>query len=315
MTGTNTVRNVALVGPNGSGKTTLLENLLYVAGAISRKGKTTEGSSIGDASAEARDRQMGIDVNAVSFDYEGLNFTFLDCPGSVEFVQEARNALLGIDAAVVVVEPVPERMISIAPILNYLDKNSIPHLVFINKMDRSEVRYRDLLDSLRSVSDRPVVPHQYAIGRGEDLIGYVDLVTEKAYAYKSGGPSEPIELPEDYKEREQAAHQEMLETLADFDDDLMELLLEDQEPPADDILRHMQNTLGADQIVPVFMGVAEQEMGARRLLEALAKEAPPPATTNERLGIDPASRSSRSSKPITFPMPASCRLAVSGLVR
>ena len=287
MTGTDTVRNVALVGPNGSGKTTLLENLLYVAGAISRKGKTTDSSTVGDASPEARARQMGVEVNAVSFDYEGLNFTILDCPGSVEFVQEARNALLGIDAAVVVVEPVPERMISIAPILNYLDKNQIPHLVFINKMDRSEVPYRDLLDSLRAVSDRPVVPHQYAIGRGEDLIGYIDLVTEKAYAYKAGGPSEPIELPAEYQEREQAARQDMLEMLADFDDDLMELLLEDQEPPADDILRHMQNTLGADQIVPVFMGVAEQEMGARRLLEALVKEAPPPATTNHRLGIDP----------------------------
>ena len=288
MTGTDTVRNVALVGPNGSGKTTLLENLLYVAGAISRKGKTTDGSTVGDASPEARARQMGVEVNAVSFDYEGLHFNILDCPGSVEFVQEARNALLGIDAAVVVVEPVPERMISIAPILNYLDKNQIPHLVFINKMDRSEVRYRDLLDSLRAVSDRPVVPHQYAIGRGEDLIGYIDLVTEKAYAYKAGGPSEPIELPEEYQEREQAARQEMLETLADFDDDLMELLLEDQEPPADDILRHMQNTLGADQVVPVFMGVADQEMGARRLLEALVKEAPAPVVTNERLGIDPA---------------------------
>jgi elongation factor G len=286
MTGTDTVRNVALVGPNGSGKTTLLENLLYVAGAISRKGTTNEGTTVGDASPEARARQMGIEVNAVSFQHDGLDFTILDCPGSVEFAQEARNALLGIDAAVVVVEPVPERMISIAPILNYLDKNKIPHLVFINKMDRSEVPYRELLQSLREVSDRPVIPHQYAIGRGEDLIGYIDLVTERAYAYKAGAPAEPIELPAEYLEREQTARQEMLETLADFDDDLMELLLEDQEPPADDILRHMQNTLGADQVVPVFMGVAEQEMGARRLLEALAKEAPPPKVTVDRLGID-----------------------------
>ncbi len=287
MTGTEAVRNIAIVGPNGTGKTTLLENLLYVAGAISRKGRTTEGNTVGDASPEARARQMGIEVNAASFDYEGLNFTILDCPGSIEFAQEARNALLGIDAAVVVVEPVAERMITIAPILNFLDKNNVPHLVFINKMDRSEVRYRDLLQALRDVSDRPVVPHQYAIGRGEDLIGYIDLVTEKAYAYKPGGASEPIELPAEYQEREQAARQEMLETLADFDDDLLELLLEDQEPPADDILAHMQKTLGADQIVPVFMGVAEQEMGARRLLEALCKEAPPPSVTNEHRGIDP----------------------------
>ena len=287
MTATETVRNVAIVGPNGSGKTTLLENLLYVAGAISRKGRTTEGNTVGDSSAEARARQMGVEVNAASFDYEGLQFTLLDCPGSIEFAQEARNALLGIDAAVVVVEPVPARMLAIAPILNFLDKNNVPHLVFINKMDRSEVRFRDLLQSLRDVSDRPVVPHQYAIGRGDELVGYIDLVTEKAFAYKPDGPAEPIPLPEDYQEREQAARQEMLETLADFDDDLMELLLEDQEPPADDILRHMQKTLGADQVVPVFMGVAEQAMGARRLLEALCKEAPPPSVTNAHRGIDP----------------------------
>ena len=83
-------------------------------------------------------------------------------------------------------------------------------------------------------------------------------------------------MPADYLEREQAARREMLETLADFDDDLMELLLEDQEPPHELILRDLRKTLGADQVVPVFMGVADQDMGVRRLLEALAREVPEP---------------------------------------
>ena len=85
----------------------------------------------------------------------------------------------------VVVEPVLERMITVSPLLQFLDAHEIPHLIFINKMDRSEVRYRDLLQSLRDLSDRPVVPHQYAIGRGEELVGYIDLVTEEAYAYNA----------------------------------------------------------------------------------------------------------------------------------
>jgi elongation factor G len=287
MTGADSVRNVAIVGPNGTGKTTLLESILYVSGAISRKGKTTEGNTVGDSSAEARERQMSVEVNAATVQANGTTFTFLDCPGAIDFAQEARNVLLGVDAALIVVEPVPARMITISPILKYLDAHQIPHLIFINKMDRSEVRYRDLLDSLRAVSDRPVIPHQYAIGRGEELVGYIDLVTEQAYSYKAGGPADKIDLPEDYREREQAARTEMLETLADFDDDLMTLLLEEQEPPAEDILRHMQNTLGADQVVPVFMGVADQDKGVRRLLEALAREAPPPAVTAARHGIDP----------------------------
>jgi elongation factor G len=288
MAAVDSVRNVALVGPNGTGKTTLLESLLFVTGAIGRKGKSGEGNTVGDASPEARERQMSTEVNAATVEHEGIALTLLDCPGSIEFAQEARNALLGVDAAVVVVEPVLERMITVSPLLKYLDVKQIPHLIFINKMDRSEVAYRDLLQSLRDLSDRPVVPHQYAIGRSANLAGYIDLVTEEAYSYNDGAPSDRIELPEEYREREQAARTEMLETLADFDDDLMEMLLEEQEPPADDILSRMQKTLGADQIVPVFMGVAERDMGVRRLLEALLKETPPPNVSAARIGVDPS---------------------------
>jgi elongation factor G len=280
------IRNVALVGPGGTGKTTLLESLLFVTGAIHRKGKTTDGNTVGDASAEARARQMSTEISAASFSHADHRFTVLDCPGSVEFAAEAKAALLGADLAVVVVEPVVERMTAVAPLLQYLDDANLPHVIFVNKMDRSEVRYRDLLDAIRQVSARPVVPHQYAIGRGEDLVGYIDLVTEQAYAYHEGAPSDRIELPEDYREREQTARNEMLETLADFDDDLMEKLLEDQEPSTDEILKDLQKTLKADQVVPVFMGVAEKDMGVRRFVEALEREAPEPETRAEALGID-----------------------------
>ncbi|HET6468133.1 MAG TPA: elongation factor G, partial [Geminicoccaceae bacterium] len=279
------IRNVAVVGPNGSGKTTLLESLLSVTRTIGRKGRVADRNTVGDSSAEARDRQMSTEVTAASFSHDGIDFTVLDCPGSLEFVQETRHAVVGCDLAVVVVEPVVERMIAVAPLFQFLDAHSIPHLVFINKMDRSEVRYRDLLDALRSISSRPVVPHQYAIGRGDDLVGYIDLVSEQAYAYRQGGPSDRIPLPKEYREREQSARREMLETLADFDDDLMEKLLEDREPSPDEILADLRKTLGADQVVPVFMGVAEQDMGVRRLLEALAKEAPDPALRAAQLDV------------------------------
>ena len=288
MAAGTSVRNVALVGPNGTGKTTLLESLLFVTGRINRKGKAGDGNTVGDASTEARERQMSTEVNVGTTTQNGTVLTILDCPGSVEFAQEARNALLGADAAVVVVEPVLERMITVSPLLKFLDAHEIPHLIFINKMDRSEVRYRDLLQSLRDLSDRPVIPHQYAIGRGDELVGYIDLVTEQAYTYKPNAPSDRIDLPEEYREREQAARTEMLETLADFDDDLMEMLLEEREPPAEDIMRHLRKSFGADQVVPVFMGVAERDMGVRRLLEALLEETPEPGVAAARVGVDPS---------------------------
>jgi elongation factor G len=284
--GNATVRNVALVGPNGSGKTTLLESLLFVTGVISRKGRVMDGNTVGDHAPEARERQMSTEVTAATTTYDGVTLTLLDCPGSIEFAEECRNALMGVDAALVVVEPVRERLIAAAPLFKFLDSLDLPHLVFINKMDRSDAAFRDLLEGVRDISDRPVVPRQYAIGRADSLVGYIDLVTEEAYGYKDGGPSDKIALPEEYREREQAARTEMLETLADFDDDLMEMLLEDREPPAEEVLRHLRNSLKADQVVPVFLGVAEQDKGVRRLLEALVRDLPGPEVRAERLGID-----------------------------
>ena len=286
-------RNVAIVGPYLSGKTTLLESLLFVTNAISRKGNIKDGNTVGDSATEARDRQMSVEVSVASTDYQGTRFTFLDCPGSVEFAQETYNALIGVDAAVVVCEPVSDRVLTLAPLFKFLDDWEIPHLVFINKMDRLTCDgdacghpYREVLDALKSVSTRPLVPHQYPIGKGEQLIGFIDLVTEQAYHYHPGAPADPVPLPESLREQEKATRAEMLEALANFDDHLLEELLEEIEPPQEEILQDPRMELGADLIVPVFMGVAEQDYGVRPLLEALLREAPAPETTAERRGID-----------------------------
>ncbi|HEY9813663.1 MAG TPA: elongation factor G [Candidatus Sericytochromatia bacterium] len=278
-------RNVAVVGPYLSGKTTLLESLLFVTGAISRKGNVKDGNTVGDSSTEARDRTMSVEVATASTEYQGINFTFVDCPGSIEFIQETYNALIGVDAAIVVCEPVSDRVLTLAPLFKFLDDWEIPHLVFINKMDRANNNFMDVLHALKTVSSRPLIPHQYPIGQGENLIGFIDLVTEQAYHYHAGAPADPIPMPEDLREQEHTARQEMLEELANFDDHLLEELLEEIEPPVDEILQDIKMELGADLIVPVFLGVAEQDYGVRPLLEALLREAPEPETTAEHRGI------------------------------
>lgn len=290
------LRNVALVGPYLSGKTTLLESLLSVTGTISRKGNVKDRNMVGDSSAEARERQMSVEVSVASAVYEGVRLTFLDCPGSVEFAQETYNALIGAGIAVVVCEADPNRVLTLAPLFKFLDDWEIPHLVFVNKMDRActdeercTTNFMSVLDALKSVSSRPVVPHQFPIGGGDKIVGFIDLVTEQAYHYHPGAPADPVPMPENLRDQEHAARAVMLEELANFDDHLLEELLEEINPPQEEIIADLKMELGADLIVPVFFGVAEQDFGVRPLLEALLREAPEPTVTAERRGLGKAS--------------------------
>ncbi|NER20467.1 MAG: elongation factor G [Symploca sp. SIO1C2] len=284
-----TTRNVAIVGPYSSGKTSLLESLLFVTGAISRKGNIKEGNTVSDSAAEARARKMSVEIAAASTEYQDIRFNFIDCPGSIEFTQETYNALVGVDAAVVVCEPTSDRVLTLAPLFKFLDDWEIPHLVFINKIGRLTCNsggcgtpYREVLDALKSVSTRPLILHQYPIGKGEEPIGFIDLVTEQAFLYHENAPADPVPLPESLQDQEQAARAEMLETLADFDDHLLEELLEEIEPPQDEIIKDLKMELGADLIVPVFMGIAEKDYGVRHLIDALLREAPAPESTAKR---------------------------------
>lgn len=286
MSNPSAPRCAAFVGPYGSGKTTLLESVLFITGAIRRKGSVKEGNTVGDGSPESRERQMSVEVSAASTEYLGDRWTFLDCPGSIEMIQESWNALKMVDAAVVVCEPVVERALMVAPLFKFLEDQAIPHLVFINKVDTASSRIGDVLKALRSVSGPPLVLRQVPIRKGEAITGYVDLASGRAYAYRPGQASELVSAPEDVQGREQSARTELLEHLADFDDDLLEKLLEDVVPSQEEVYQQLTKTLRGRQVTPVFLGAAEHDNGVRRLLKTLRHEVAQPSDTAERLGID-----------------------------
>lgn len=285
-----TPRCVALVGPQGSGKTSLLESLLFLTGATARHGSVQQQTSVGDASDEARQRQMSTEVNVAATQFLGESWTFLDCPGSVELWQDTMTALMVADAAIVVCEPGSERVRALAPTLRFLDENAIPHILFVNKLDTASLPIRELLEVLQSQSTRPLVLREVPIREGEAITGYVDLVSERAYRFTPASqPSTLIKIPESVAEREQSARQELLEHLADFDDELLEQLLEEVQPPPDEIYSRLADDLARDLIVPVMLGVALQNHGVRRLLKLLRHEVPECAGVADRLAVPDAS--------------------------
>jgi elongation factor G len=281
-------RCAALVGPHGSGKTTLLESMLAACGAIPRKGTIKDGTTVGDASPAARARLMSVELNIAAARFMDEAWTFIDCPGSVEFANEAQAALMVADVAIVVTEPSVDKAAVLGPTLKFLDDHGIPHLIFINKVDHTERRMRDVLAAIQAVSTRKLVLRQVPIRDKDHVTGYVDLISERAYTYKPGHVSDLIQMPADMSQRSDEARRELLEALADFDDKLLEQLLEEAKPSKSDVYAHLSHSLAADQVVPVLIGSAEQDGGVFRLLKSLRHDVPGVEAAMARLAI-PAS--------------------------
>ncbi|MGB6923841.1 MAG: elongation factor G [Methyloceanibacter sp.] len=278
-------RCIALVGPYLSGKTTLLEAILARTGAISRQGAMTAKNTVGDASDEARHHGMSVELNAATVDFLGDSFTFLDCPGSIEFQADAANALTACDAAVVVCESDEKKVPALQLILKQLEDRGIPHFLFINKIDKAEARIRDIVPMLQPASSKPLVLRQVPIWENDIVTGFIDLALERAFVYREHAPSEVIAIPELLSEREKEARFSMLEKLADYDDELMEQLLEDVPPPRDKVFDDLSTELRDGLICPVLIGSAENGNGILRLLKAIRHEGPFVGTTAERLGV------------------------------
>lgn len=278
-------RLIALVGPFQSGKTTLLESILARAGAIAREGRVGDGTSVGDSSAEARAHAMSVEANVASVDYLGDRYTFVDCPGSVEFLQDMRAALSVCDAAVVVCEADERKAPALQMILRAVEDIGLPRILFLNKIDVATQRVRETLRMLQPASRTPLLLRQIPIWQNGIATGFIDLALERAFIYREHAPSRVIDVPAGELPREKDARYSMLEKLADHDDALMEELLTDIEPPRDRIFDDLAAELRAGQIAPVLIGSADRGNGVTRLLKALRHEAPGIVQTRARLAI------------------------------
>lgn len=278
-------RCIALVGPFQSGKTSLLEAILARTGAIPRTGSVDAGTTVGDSSAEARHHKMTVELTPATTTFMGDTYTFLDCPGSVEFVHDMRAALPAVDAAIVVCEADERKLPQLQLILRELEDLGIPRFVFLNKIDKADKQITEALKLLQPASRIPLVLRQIPIWNGELISGFVDLALERAFVYREHLPSEIIELNGGDLDREKEARFTMLESLADHDDKLMEQLLEDVPPPRDLVFDDLGRELREGLICPVFIGSALRENGIMRLLKALRHEAPGVAETAQRIGV------------------------------
>ncbi|RUW22505.1 MULTISPECIES: elongation factor G [unclassified Mesorhizobium] len=275
---------IAIVGPFASGKTTLLEAILARTGAIPRQNPVSSGSTVSDHSAEARAHAMSVEATFATTEFMGEQLTFVDCPGSIEFAFEAEPVLAACDAAVVVAEADEKKIPALQLIMRKLDDLGVPRILFLNKVDKAVAGVRDTLKMLQPASSVPLLLRQIPLRKDGVVIGSIDLALERAYIYREYAESQVADIPGDDKARELEARFSMLETLADHDDQLMEQLLEEIEPPKDAIFDDLAADLRAGAVTPVLIGTAEKGNGVLRLLKAIRHDAPDIEATRKRLG-------------------------------
>src|SRR5712692_6549114 len=262
-------RCIALVGPFQSGKTTLLEAILARTGAIPRQGSVDAGTTVGDASKEARHHRMSVELSVATTSFMGDSYTFIDCPGSVEFVHDMRAALPAVDAAVVVCELDEKKVPQLQLILRELEDQNIPRFLFLNKIDKVDSTIHDVLTMLQPASRSKLLLRQIPTFSGDLITGFVDLALERAFVYKEHAPSTIVPLEGDTLDAQKTARFSMLETLADHDDELMEQLLGDIQPPRDKVFDDLSKELREGLVCPVLFGSAARTNGVLRLMKAL----------------------------------------------
>ncbi len=258
------MRCVAVLGPSQSGKSTLVDALAAIEGPGQRMALSE-----------------GLDL--VSFGFLGEHWAALDCPGSIEAICQTRSALIAADAAIICVPPDPEATVLAAPFLRAVAETMTPTLIFINRIDEPRGRVRDIIAGLQDFTESPIVLRQIPIREGEVIVGAVDLISERTWRYRPGERSALVQMPADVRERETEARNALLEHLADYDDWLLNELIEDHEPATDAVYTLTSRILAARRLTPAFIGSAANASGVLRLMKALRHEAPHVAHLAKRL--------------------------------
>ncbi|HWF55419.1 MAG TPA: elongation factor G [Solirubrobacteraceae bacterium] len=291
------IRNVALVGHRGSGKTSLSEALLFQAGVINRLGSVIDGTTVSDADADEKARQMSISAALQSFDWQDRKVNLIDTPGDSSFMADALGALRVCESAVFVVNAVMGVEVHAQRLWQRAAELDLARLVFVNMLDRERADFFRTLDSLKAAFGPHVVATEIPIGTEHEISGVIDLVDMKAFEYDPAHPASrenctEIAIPPELQAQADEYRDKLMDEVAENSDALMERYLEGDEISHDEIVTALKDGTNHGHIFPVTCGVATRNLGTNRLLDAIVEDLPSPVKHGGlqvgELTLDPA---------------------------
>jgi elongation factor G len=302
------VRNVAVVGHGHAGKTSLVSAMLFTAGATQRLGRVDDGSATTDYDEEEISRKMSISTGLACAEWGQTKINFLDTPGFNMFVHEAKMVLPVVDAALVVVDGVAGVEVVTERVWNYCEEYKTPRVIVASRMDRERADAERVLDSLTKAFGRSVIPLELPIGKEKNLSGVVDLVHMKAYTYELGGngKGQEGEVPANMKDAAQAAHERLVELVAEGDDALMEEFFEKGTIPVEHLIPALHNAIREDKLFPVLFASGLGNLSADRLMDFIV-DFTPAATEHDAVrgevtsgNGEPPARKESDSEPVSL---------------
>jgi elongation factor G len=298
LTELDKVRNVGILGQGGSGKTSLGEAILFVAGATSRLGRVQDGTSVFDHEPEEIKHHVSISTAFHSLNWAKHPLTLVDTPGYAAFLADTISCMRAFDSAVFVLNPMVGLRVESERLWSKANDEGISRLLFVNKMDHEpsnvEQRINDLIESLGAKA----VYLQLPIGVEAEFKGVVDLLTMKAHVYEGDtGKGVETDIPADMKDAAAKMRLELMETISETDDALLEKYLDGQEPSAEELKRALRSAVAARKVYPILFGSSTRLIGIDRLLDALVEYAPSPIDMGEKSGKNPATGEVENRKP------------------
>ncbi|MCC6518433.1 MAG: elongation factor G [Tabrizicola sp.] len=260
------MRLFTILGPSGAGKTTLVQAL---ASLDDKRGKALSIPGVASVS---------------SFGFMGEDWAAVDVVGGAENLASVGAALAVSDIAVICVPADAESAVLAAPFLRRVEELEVPAIIFINRIDSAQHRIAEIVAALQAYSRHHIVLREVPIRDGGTITGFVDLVSERAWKFEEGKHSALIEMPDSVKDREAAARTELLESYADLDDHLMEELIEDRQPLAEEVYAVAARALRDNAVIECFIGSASKGHGITRLMKSLRHDAPGVEQTRSRFG-------------------------------
>ena len=283
------IRNIGIIAHIDAGKTTVTERVLFYSGLTHRLGSVDDGTTVTDFMPQERERGITIQSAAITSTWRDYQINVIDTPGHIDFTAEVQRSLRVLDGGIVVFDGVAGVEPQSETVWRQADRYGVPRICFVNKMDRVGANFNEAIGSITKRLGANPVPVQMPIGVESDFCGVVDLIEGKAIAYCGEDHTEPAvtEVPEELQSEFVLRREEMIEKLAELDDDLAERYLEGEELPAELLCAVLRQATLSGEAVPVLCGTALRNKGVQMLLDAVVHYLPSPLDVRPMEGTDP----------------------------